>query len=71
LENPILIRLAGLERGLKGLLQDVILDIQDQQLQRYNRFNIKLLQSEKKVCSFFKILHKIGLKNYFEGIQRE
>lgn len=47
LKNSILIRPVGLERGLRGLPQDVILDPGDPKLHRYNRFNIKLLEGKK------------------------
>jgi len=63
LENLNSIRLVALERGHRGLLQVIISELDDPKLQRYIRFNIELLESEKKVCSFFKILHKLGLKN--------
>jgi len=43
LENPISIKLMGLERGLIGLPHDKISDLVDLKLQRYNRFNIELL----------------------------
>jgi len=58
-----------LERGHRGLLQITISELDDPKLQRYIRGNIKLLQSEKRCVDFFKILLKLGLKNYFEGIQ--
>jgi len=48
LKNPILIRLVGLHRGLRGLPQDEILDPRDLKLQRHNKFNIKLLEGKKK-----------------------
>lgn len=51
LENPISIRLTGLEIGLSGLPQDKILILGDLKLHRYDRFNIDLLQREK-VCIF-------------------
>jgi len=52
LENLILMRLVALERGLRGILQEAILDLRDPQLQRYNRFNIEILQI-KKMCVVF------------------
>ena len=70
LENPIWIRLVSLGRGHIGLPQVAISELDDLKGQRYIRGNSELLQSEKKVCIFFKILLKLGLKNYFEGIQR-
>jgi len=70
LENPIGIRLVALERGHKGLLQVTISKLDDSKLQRYIRGNIELLQSEKGCVDFFKFLLKLGLKNYFEEIQR-
>ena len=39
-------------------------------VQRYIRGNIELLQSEKRCVDFLKFLLKLGLKIYFEGIQR-
>lgn len=60
----------ALERGHKGLMQVTILELDDTKLQRYIRGNIELLQSEKMCVDFFKILLELGLKNYFEGIQR-
>ncbi len=36
MKNPILIKIVGLERGLRGLLQDVILELGDMKLQRYS-----------------------------------
>ena len=53
LENPIWIRLVALERGRKGLLQVAISELDDPKLQRYIKFNIKLLQSEKRCVVFF------------------
>jgi len=47
LENPILIRIVGLERGLIGLLQDTILELGDMKLQSYSRFKIELIKSRK------------------------
>ena len=60
----------ALERGHKGLLQVTNLELDDWKVQRYIRGNIELLQSEKRCVDFFKFLLKLGLKNYFEGIQR-
>jgi len=48
LENPILIRLVELEILLRGVPQEEISNLGDPKLQKYIRFNIKLLQSEKK-----------------------
>jgi len=47
LHNPILIRLAGLERGFRGLRQQVISELGDLKLQSYNCFKIELLKSRK------------------------
>ena len=60
----------ALERGHRGILQVTILELDDPKLQRYIRGNIELLQSEKRCVDFFKFLRKLGLKNYFKGIQR-
>ena len=38
----------GLERGLRGLPQDTISNLENMKLHRYNRFNIKLLEGKKK-----------------------
>ena len=70
MENPIWIRIIGLERGCKGISQDEISDLGDPKLQIYNRFNIELLQREKRCVVFFLNLHKFGLKKLFEVIQR-
>ena len=63
-----MIRLAGLERLLRGLLQEPISNLGDPKLQRYIKFNIKLLQSEKR-CVFFlniciSVVWKISLKEF-------
>ena len=63
--------MAALERGHKGLLQVAVSELDDWKTQRYIRGNIELLQSEKGCVNSFKFLPKIGLKIYFEGIQRE
>ena len=63
LENPILIRLAGLERLLRGSLQEEISYLGDPKLQRYIGFKIELLQSEKRCVVLLIFLHKLGLKN--------
>jgi len=55
LENPILIRLVELEGGLIGLPHFTILDLGDLKFHRYIRFNIELLQSEKRCVVFLKI----------------
>ena len=47
MENPILIEIVGLERGLRGLPYDIIIDLRDSKLQRYRRLNIELLKSRK------------------------
>ena len=60
----------ALERGHRGLLQVTILELDDPKVQRYIRGNIELLQREKRCVDSFKFLLKIGLKIYFEGIQR-
>ena len=70
LENPIWIRLVALERGHRGLPQVAISELDDPKLQRYIKGNIELLQSEKRCVDFLKFLLKLGLKIYFEGIQR-
>lgn len=48
LKNPILIRHVELEKGLKGLPQNEILDPRDPKLHKYNIFNIELLKGKKK-----------------------
>jgi len=40
LVNPILIRLAGLERELRGISKDEMLGLGDYKSQRYNRLNM-------------------------------
>jgi len=60
----------ALERGHRGLLHLTNLELDDWKVQRYIRGNVELLQSEKKFVDFLKFLLKIGLKIYFEGIQR-
>jgi len=60
----------ALERGHRGLLQLPISELEDPKEQRYIRGNIELLQSENGCVDYFKFLLKIGLKIYFEGIQR-
>ena len=60
----------ALERGHEGLLQIINSELDDRKVQRYIRGNIKLLQSEKRCVDSFKFLLKIGLKIYFERIQR-
>ena len=52
----------ALERGHRGLLQVAISELDDLKLQRYVRFNIRLIQSGKRCVFFFKFLHKLGLK---------
>jgi len=69
-EKPIWVRLVALERGHKGLLQITNSELDDRKVQRYIRGNIKLLQREKRCVDFLKFLLKLGLKIYFEGIQR-
>ena len=49
LENQILIRVAGLERELNGLLQDTILEIGYLKLLSYSHFKIKFLKSRKTI----------------------
>ena len=61
----------ALERGHRGLLEVLILELDDLKVQRYIRGNIELLQSEKGCVDSFKFLLKIRLKFYFERIQRE
>jgi len=56
------VRLVALERGHRRLLQVAISELDDLQLQRYIRFNIRLIQSGKRCVFFFKFLHKLGLK---------
>ena len=70
MENPIWVRLVALERGHRGLLQVTNSELDDQKVQRYIRGNIELLQSEKRCVDFLKFFLKLGLKIYFEGIQR-
>jgi len=60
----------ALERGHKELLQITNSELRDWKVQRYIRGNIELLQSEKRCVDFLKFLLKLGLKVYFEGIQR-
>ena len=60
----------ALEREHRGLPQVAISELDVLKVQRYIRGNIELLQSEKKGVDSFKFLLKIGLKIYFEGIQR-
>ena len=43
LENPIWLRLVALERGRRRILQIEISELDDPKLQRYIRFNIRLL----------------------------
>jgi len=50
-ENPVSIRMVALERGLRGILEFGISDLGDLKFQRYIRFNIELMQSEK-FCEF-------------------
>ena len=52
-ENPILIIIVGVEIILRGLPQEEILDLGYPKLHRYIRFNIKLLQSEKRCVVFY------------------
>jgi len=55
----------ALERGCRRLLHITILELDDSKLQRYIRFNIRLLQSEKRcVVLFFIFLHKLGLTEF-------
>ena len=70
LENPIGVRLVALERGHRGLPQVAILELGVLKVQRYIGGNIELLQRKKRCVDIFKFLLKIGLKIYFEGIQR-
>ena len=49
LKIPNWVRPMALERRLIGLLQDQKLDIEDLKWQRYTRFNIELLEGEKKL----------------------
>ena len=60
----------ALERGRRRLLQVSILELDDMKLQRYIRFNIRLLQSEKRCVVFFKFLRKLVLKE-FKGHSKE
>lgn len=48
MKNQILIKYVGLERGLKGISQNEILDLGDHKLHKYNRFSIELLEGKKK-----------------------
>ena len=70
LENQLWIRLVALERGHRGLLQVTNSELDDWKVQRYIRGNIELLQSEKRCVEFLRFFLKLGLKIYFEGIQR-
>jgi len=70
LENPIRVRLVALERGHRGKPPVAISELDVLQVQRYIRGNIELLQRKKRCVDSFKFLLKIGLKIYFEGIQR-
>jgi len=54
----------ALERGRRRLLQVTISELDDPKLQRYIRFNIWLLQSEKRCVVFFIFLHKLGLTEF-------
>ena len=54
----------ALERGHRRLLQVAISKLDDLKLQRYIRFDIRLLQRKKKVCIFFKFLRKLGLTEF-------
>ena len=45
--NPIVIKLVGLERGLRRISQDDISEHKDPKLQGYSHFKIKLLKSRK------------------------
>jgi len=60
----------ALERGCRRLLQVAISELDDLKLQRYIRFNIRLIQSEKRCVFFFKFLRKLGLKE-FKGHSKE
>ena len=60
----------ALEIGHRELLHVTILELDDSKVPRYIRGNIELLPSEKRCVEFFKFLLKLGLKIYFEGIQR-
>ena len=60
----------ALERGHRGLPVVEISNLDVLKVQRYIRGNIELLQRKKRCVDSFKILLKIGLKIYFEGIQR-
>ena len=51
MENLILIRLAGFERGLRRIPQDEISDPGDPELHRYNEFNIELIEGKKSMHS--------------------
>jgi len=57
----------ALERGSRRLLQVAISKLDDPKLQRYIRFNIRLLQSEKRCVVFFNFFFiSFGL-NKFKG----
>ena len=60
----------ALERGHREILQVTSSELDDWKVQRYITGNIELLQSEKRCVDFLKFLLKLGLKIYFEGIQR-
>ena len=60
----------ALERGHRRLLQVAISELDDPKLQRYIRFNIRLIQSEKGCVFSFKFLRELGLKQ-FKGHSKE
>ena len=60
----------ALERGHRGIPEVAISELDVLKVQRYMRGNIKLLQIKKRCVDSFKFLLKIGLKFYFERIQR-
>jgi len=53
LKNLNSIRLVALERGCRRLLHVTISELDDPQLNKYIRFNIELIQSEKRCVVFF------------------
>ena len=54
----------ALERGHRRLLYIAISELDDLKLQRYIRFNIRLIQNEKMCVFSFKFLRKLGLTEF-------
>jgi len=55
LENPISIRLVGLEGGCRGIQYITIPDHVDPNIQRYDRFKIEILKARKRMTRIKKI----------------